>query len=237
MSTPQQQELIQSVLKNYDYTLFSFLFIQLKYIVYDGALSILHYFVLLLCQGEHIQLNQLSNIKSWLNVDFRIRHYQCQLCQQIVTVCNSTDVSNLDISTFKYYFPILRPLSQKKYNIWITSHLNTMFIFQEYRLKVYLTVITNPFIEYKPLMDTKYDSFLKDFYLKPAPKTCKYKPQETLAANRQIWQANRDFLLWFDEEEKKKKWHWKRKRSFEEREVNIKKQKVVSTKEVIVFKK
>lgn len=237
MSTLQQHDLIQSVLRNYDYILIVHLFIRLKYIVYDGALSILQYFTLLLCENEHIQLNQLSNIKSWLSVDFRIRHYQCQLCQQIVTVCNSTDASNLDINTFKFYFPILRPLSQKKYNIWITSHLTTVLLLQEYRLKLYLTVITDPFLQYKPLMDSKYDSFLRPFFQIPAPKTCKYKPQETLAANRQIWQTNRDFLLCFDEEEKSKKWHWKRKRSFEEREVNVKRSKNVSTKEVIVFKK
>lgn len=235
METPQQHELMQSVLLNYDYVLIARLFMILKFYFSDATLTILQYLVLLLCKEEHIRLNQLSNIKSWLNMDFRIRHYQCQLCHEIVTVCSSTDASNLDLNTFKYYFPILRPLSQRKYNTWITSHLTTVLLFQEYRLKLYLTVLTDPFLQYKPLMDSKYDDFLKSFYLKPAPKTCKYKPQETLAANRQIWQANRDFLLWFDEEEKAKKWHWKRKRSFEEREVNVKRSKNV--KEVIVFKK
>lgn len=229
-----KRHLVELVLQNYDLSFYRKIWYTLRRLLSDASFTLFSYWVLLLCKEEHNDIEELSNIMAWLSKDNHFSPHQCQLCSKIVTVWETTDYTSIDLVSLKHFYPILRPLSLRKYRDWIYEQLSQVRQKQSFRLDDLFLDVSNPFSMTEVPCKSKYSAFMSNWFHVECPKTSKYKPRESLEANRQIWRANRDFLLNFDEEEKKKKWHWKRKRSYEDKEVVVKKR--VPVNRVLLFK-
>lgn len=229
-----QRHLVELLLQNYDLGFYRKVWYTLRSLLSDASFTLFSYWVLLLCKEEHHELEELSNIMALLSYDNHFSPHKCQLCSHVVVLWENTDNNAIDIFMLKHFYPILRPNSLKKYRAWIYVQLKQNYQKQSYRINDLYLDISNPYVGLGFPYKSKYCSFMSNWFHVESPKTSKFKPRESLEANRKIWRANRDFLLNFDEEEKQKKWHWKRKRSFENEEVAVKKR--VPIQQVILFK-